>query len=88
MNLKLIYSANSLNELCLSTDSTQLWLQLRKNPGKAVVMSSGEAAIPEPRTGRLLSGKPPREEQGIEARPPGPPSREEAKPGFSGCSWC
>lgn len=25
MNLKLIYSANSLNELCLSTDSTQPW---------------------------------------------------------------
>lgn len=44
-----------------------------------MVMGNGDAALQEPRTGRVLSGKNDGvTNRGIEARPRGPPSREEA----------
>lgn len=51
MNPKLIYSANSLNKLCLSADSTQPWAVAEGKRWESHVVGSGDAAITQPRAG-------------------------------------
>lgn len=89
MNPKLIYSANSLNELCLSTDSTQLWAAAGEKSWESHGNGSRDAAIPPGSQGQDVCCQ---ENQdvttGNRSQSLRPCLQGEAKPGFPGCRWC